>query len=58
MTPAERYRARAAALDAQAKLDTNPKVKAELAALAANYRLLSEQADQSASLPSCTSLNR
>lgn len=48
MTPGDKYRKRAAQLDARAREDSQ--LKAELHALAASYRRLAEQADLNAKL--------
>lgn len=50
MLPGDKYRVLAAKMDAKAREEHNPTLKAELAHMAAAYRRLSEQADRNASL--------
>ena len=48
MTPADRYRVKAAELMARARLDTNPMLRLECENLALAYLRLAEQADRNA----------
>jgi len=50
MTRADQYRVRAAELHAEAKCQTNPKLRADLDNLARVYLLLAEQADRNSQL--------
>jgi len=46
MTPAEQYRALAAKLDAKARAETDPQIRAEWHHLAMNYLRLAKQAER------------
>jgi hypothetical protein len=48
MTPADRYRVKAAELMARARLDTNPMLRVECENLALAYLRLADQADRNA----------
>jgi len=46
MTPAEKYRSLAAKLDAKARAETDPQIRAEWNHLAMNYLRLAQQAER------------